>query len=38
MCKRCLTLGRYADHEHELDPYFNKYLVTEKELSEISPV
>ncbi|MCX5680666.1 MAG: SPASM domain-containing protein [Candidatus Omnitrophica bacterium] len=31
-CKRCYNCGRYADHEHELNPQFIRWLVTEDDI------
>jgi len=33
-CKSCYRLGKYSDHEHELDPQFVKWLVTDKEMEQ----
>jgi len=31
-CVKCYVKGRYADHEHEIDDQFKKWLVTEKDI------
>lgn len=31
-CQVCYTRGRYADHEHQIDEQFDKWLVTEKDI------
>jgi radical SAM protein with 4Fe4S-binding SPASM domain len=31
-CARCYYGGRYADHEHEVNPKFSRWLVTQAEL------
>jgi MoaA/NifB/PqqE/SkfB family radical SAM enzyme len=28
LCRGCYRVGRYSDHEHDLDPYFRRWLVT----------
>jgi len=32
VCKSCYDMGRYADHEHDLDPQFRQWLVTGDEM------
>ncbi len=31
-CRGCYRWGRYCDHEHEIDPRFMRWLVTDKEI------
>jgi len=33
-CMACYTGGRYADHEHEIDEQFSRWLVTEKDIED----
>ncbi len=33
-CTTCYRIGRYSDHEHDLDPVFRKWLVTGSDIKE----